>query len=148
MRTGLLASSAALAVGAIGVSSGLLPSPDGSGGISYHDNGPGQIQAAGIPNSSSPQDLGIVPADRPSEAGQPWRRACDTAQIDAALRSPDQRDARGADPHTHPHGPHHRPGHAADLGPPVGGADHSMRPPPPPWRTAPRAPPRPRSSPW
>ncbi|MFF3560207.1 CAP domain-containing protein [Streptomyces sp. NPDC002574] len=67
MRTGLLASSAALAVGAIGVSSGLLPSPDGSGSISYHDNGPGQIQAAGIPNSSSPQDLGTVPADRPSQ---------------------------------------------------------------------------------
>ncbi|MEU6344964.1 CAP domain-containing protein [Streptomyces sp. NPDC046977] len=67
VRTGLLASSAALAVGAIGVSSGLLPSPDGSGGISYHDNGPGQIQAAGLPNSSSPQDLGTVPADRPSQ---------------------------------------------------------------------------------
>ncbi|MFD3454232.1 CAP domain-containing protein [Streptomyces sp. NPDC058691] len=67
VRTGLLASSAALAVGAIGVSSGLLPSPDGSGGISYHDNGPGQIQAAGVPNSSSPQDVGTIPADRPSE---------------------------------------------------------------------------------
>lgn len=68
VRTGLLASSAALAVGAIGVSSGLLPSPDGSGGLSYHDNAPGQVQAAGQPNTASPQDVGTIPADRNTSA--------------------------------------------------------------------------------
>ncbi|WP_431960650.1 CAP domain-containing protein [Actinacidiphila sp. bgisy160] len=68
VRTGLLASSAALAVGAIGVSSGLLPSPDGSGGFAYHDDAPGQVQAAGLPNTASPQDVGAVPADRDTSA--------------------------------------------------------------------------------
>ena len=68
VRTGLLASSAALAVGAIGVSSGLLPSPDGSGGFSYHDDAPGQVQAAGLPNTASPQDVGAIPADRDTSA--------------------------------------------------------------------------------
>ncbi|MDX3097322.1 CAP domain-containing protein [Streptomyces sp. ME01-24h] len=68
VRTGLLASSAALAVGAIGVSSGLLPSPDGSGGFAYHDDAPGRVQAAGLPNTASPQGLGALPADRDTSA--------------------------------------------------------------------------------
>jgi uncharacterized protein YkwD len=52
VRTGLLASSAALAVSAVAVSAGLLPVPNGSGGYSFRDVG-SQVQAGSAAPASS-----------------------------------------------------------------------------------------------
>jgi uncharacterized protein YkwD len=72
VRTGLLATSAAMAVGAIAVSAGLLPSPNGSGGFSFTGSGTGTVQAGsqsentGVQGGESPAptDRASTPASR------------------------------------------------------------------------------------
>ncbi|MDX3237030.1 CAP domain-containing protein [Streptomyces sp. ME03-5709C] len=122
VRTGLLASSAALAVGAIGVSSGLLPSPDGSGGFAYRDDAPGRVRAAGLPNTASPQGRGTVSAGRGTSA--PAGRG----------------DARTAAPPAAPPAPA-----TTAPPPPAAGDDRAGTPaaPPPPASTTPTAIPSP-----
>ena len=67
VRTGLLATSAAMAVGAIAVSAGLLPSPDGSGGYSF-TGGSGTVQAGSQAENTGVQGgTSAEPTDRASE---------------------------------------------------------------------------------
>src|SRR5512144_3059672 len=72
VRTGLLASSAAMAVGAIGVSAGLLPSPDGSGGFSYHDGG--QIQAGDVADNGTSTQGATAPITQEHTSAPPANR--------------------------------------------------------------------------
>lgn len=68
VRTGLLATSAAMAVGAIAVSAGLLPSPNGSGGYSFTGNDTGSVQAGGQSENTDVQGgASAAPTDRASE---------------------------------------------------------------------------------
>jgi uncharacterized protein YkwD len=72
VKTGLFATGAAVAVGAVAVSAGLLPTPNGSGGFSFQDDGSSsQVQAGSATSASptsgsdlSPQDRTSAPANR------------------------------------------------------------------------------------
>lgn len=86
VRTGLLATSAAMAVGAIAVSAGLLPTPNGSGGYTFPGSNAGQVQAGGqaentgVQGSSSP-----TPTDR---ASTPASRGNDRSSAPVATPTP------------------------------------------------------------
>ncbi|MDX6315998.1 MAG: hypothetical protein QOF44_5462 [Streptomyces sp.] len=68
VRTGLLATSAAMAVGAIAVSAGLLPGPNGSGGYAFPGSNAGQVQAGGQSENTGVQGgASATPTDRASE---------------------------------------------------------------------------------
>jgi uncharacterized protein YkwD len=79
VKTGLIATGAAVAVSAVAVSAGLLPTPNGSGGFSFQDDGSiSQAQAGNATSASptggsdpSPQERTSAPAsqgDAPSNA--------------------------------------------------------------------------------
>jgi uncharacterized protein YkwD len=54
VKTGLMATGAAVAVSAVAVSAGLLPTPNGSGGFSFQDDGSISQAQAGNATSASP----------------------------------------------------------------------------------------------
>jgi len=67
LKTGLIATGAAVAVGAVAVSAGLLPTPNGSGGFSFQDDGSiSQAQAGNATSVSPTAGSDLTPQERTS----------------------------------------------------------------------------------
>jgi uncharacterized protein YkwD len=96
VRVSLMASSAALAVGAVGVSAGLFPEPNGSGGFAFRDAGSTGQVPTGSGAWTSPQ-AGVTPRPpgrRATGPGRPTATVTRTVTATATVppaRSPSRR---------------------------------------------------------
>lgn len=90
VRTGLLGASAAMAVGAVAVASGLVPAPYGISGGGQHSGrveagGPTDLQSQGMPSSPATSSPGV--------AGRSSGDAADRAGTDSASATPSKSDS-------------------------------------------------------
>ncbi|NGO67109.1 CAP domain-containing protein [Streptomyces boncukensis] len=103
MRTGLLGASAAMAMGAVAVASGLVPGPGGLGGPQRDDRvqaeGPADLDTA-VPLPAPPAGSGTEDgaADRADSGKAPGRKTSRDGQKDGADQSGKQRPPTSAEP--------------------------------------------------
>ncbi|WP_019549113.1 CAP domain-containing protein [Streptomyces sulphureus] len=97
MRTGLLGASAAMAMGAVAVASGLVPGPGGLGGGQQNDrvqaDSPSDLDDGGLPASVSPTPS---KTDSRSESGRSADER-DTASRDKERERPEKDESRGSE---------------------------------------------------